>query len=590
MPTLRSYLRYSTKPQALGQTERRQVEKMRQWAIDHEYDFDDSYRDPATSGFRGVHRRTGALGRFLGDVRTGQIPATDLLGIESFDRLTREHSFDAYDLFHEVINSGVTVIVQSLGFMRFNREIMLTEPHLQHLVIAEMNRSHAESERKQEVSLDNRAAERREARLAKIPVTARCPPWLQLPRIVDGTKRERVEQRARRKWIRLHDKEATVVLIFTLAADGYSAARIANYLNDEGIVTLTGTPRWSRGQVQHILNNKSVIGVYQPCRYIEDPKGYKGRRRVADGEGEVDDYYPRIITDYLWQRARDGISGRAVPSSRGRKGTTVTNLLSGLGVCGLDECGSSVHYINTSRRYGDHPYLRCSRSLQHGACTNNGGFPYLALEPLLFRIYDFNRAFAELVPVTSDTTDIELAEKTALLDRKRKARAALEIDIDAFDAGEQRERMRDRLNVHAREIKQLEQERGELERQTRIAQHTSDKDFAARFAQAKELIASTDPEERYVARTKVAQSFRQIIERVTLHPNKVLVIRIKRGPRGGNQTEYVLSPKGIEELRVVVPDGQRITPEAMFFDRTVPMSDIHEAALRLVQAKSKDIT
>jgi DNA invertase Pin-like site-specific DNA recombinase len=274
---LHSYLRMSTSPQALGNSERRQVDKMRDWTLARGAIFDDTFRDIA-SGFYGAHRRHGSLARFLEAVRNGDLlPKGRALGIESFDRLTREHSWDADTLIHEIIDSGITVVIESLGFLILTRERMLREPHLQHLIIAETTRARAESERKQGMSLDNRSAEHREARTSKRPVTARCVPWLRLPR-QEGTKAERVQQRATRSWIMIEERKSVVILIFEMTADGFSASDIANHLHANGVATFTGTPRWQRHQIQWILGNEATIGVYVP---VTTSRIATGKRVVA---------------------------------------------------------------------------------------------------------------------------------------------------------------------------------------------------------------------------------------------------------------------------------------------------------------------
>jgi hypothetical protein len=49
MATAHSYLRYSCPEQALGDSERRQIENARQWAAANGHDYDDSYRDPVSA-------------------------------------------------------------------------------------------------------------------------------------------------------------------------------------------------------------------------------------------------------------------------------------------------------------------------------------------------------------------------------------------------------------------------------------------------------------------------------------------------------------------------------------------------------------
>jgi hypothetical protein len=54
-------LRFSTPEQALGDSERRQIDDTRRWAAASGYDFSDSYRAPGISGFRGKHEAAAGI-------------------------------------------------------------------------------------------------------------------------------------------------------------------------------------------------------------------------------------------------------------------------------------------------------------------------------------------------------------------------------------------------------------------------------------------------------------------------------------------------------------------------------------------------
>jgi DNA invertase Pin-like site-specific DNA recombinase len=549
---LHSYLRFSTPEQALGHSERRQVDRLREWTLARGAVFDDSYRDPGVSGFHGGHRRHGGLGRFLEAVRTGRLdPKGRALGIESFDRLTREYAWDADTLLHEILDSGITVVVVSLGFLVLWRERMLREPSLQHLLIAEMTRSRLESGRKQEMSLDNRAAERREARTMKRPATARCPPWLSLPR-QEGTKAQRVYQRAVREWTVIADRARIVVLIFEMAASGFSASDIANHLNANHIATFTGKALWRRHQVQWILANKAVIGVYEPGHYVEDPDRPRGRRRVKDTDGAIEAYYPAIVTEDLWRRARRVVEGHSI-SGRGRKGTTLTNLVSGLGVCQL--CGSKLHYANG--------YLRCSLSLERG-CTNNIGFPYWRLEPFLMALDDLSESVANLFPQApqTDTAKEIVAELEAEIARKNEAMVQM-VRSFAGKTGAQAEAamtVMDELNADIARLKQrLAEARDQLSRNG-PDERTG---FLARFRAAKGLLCSDDPQELHDSRIRLSQEFHRLIECIILHPAKqrsadrYVTVHLKPDA-DGIRTSYALSPQTLVGIHQGLPDSRTV--------------------------------
>jgi hypothetical protein len=72
------------------------------------------------------------------------------------------------------------------------------------------------------------------------------------------------------------------------------------------------------------------------------------------------------------------------------------------------------------------------------------------------------------------------------------------------------------------------------------------------------MIESDDQDERYLARAKVAQEFRRIIDVVELHDDRRITVRTK--PDGhGWQTEYLLTSETIESVRVILPNGQTTT-------------------------------
>ena len=108
-----SYVRMSTQRQLRGDSLRRQLEKSRAFADEHSLLLDDSLQDLGVSAWKGKNARSGALGRFLVMVETGEIPRGSYLLIESLDRLSREAVPDALTLFMAIINAGI--VIATLG-------------------------------------------------------------------------------------------------------------------------------------------------------------------------------------------------------------------------------------------------------------------------------------------------------------------------------------------------------------------------------------------------------------------------------------------------------------------------------------------
>src|SRR5664279_1044428 len=145
-----SYIRFSTPEQALGESERRQLEKARAWAKAKGLVFDESLRlaDRGLSGYHGAHRKGGALGQFLAMVQAGEIPRGSILLVENIDRLGRE---GVYKMFKKVIfdllESGIEI--QTLDPERRYNEESINGNQIFELIV-DLQRSHRESQVKSE--------------------------------------------------------------------------------------------------------------------------------------------------------------------------------------------------------------------------------------------------------------------------------------------------------------------------------------------------------------------------------------------------------------------------------------------------------
>jgi len=179
------------------------------------HDYDDSYRDPATSAFRSKNRALGMLGQFFDDVRSGKIPKGDLLLTESFDRLSRDEPLKAFDLFRELVECGIILVT---GFLTgspqtYSRERLKREPWALHSVLGEMIRAHSEPLNKSERVAASHDKKRRDGR----ENGQECPAWLDLS--TDCTR-----------YLVNEERGAIVRRIFTEAASGLGNLQIANRL------------------------------------------------------------------------------------------------------------------------------------------------------------------------------------------------------------------------------------------------------------------------------------------------------------------------------------------------------------------------
>src|SRR5262245_14110868 len=93
-----SYVRFSKKDQAGGDSLRRQTEATQAYCDRKGLKLDDRFclRDLGVSAFNGTNAVKGALAGFLEGVRTGRVPKGSALIVENLDRLSRAHFEEAF--------------------------------------------------------------------------------------------------------------------------------------------------------------------------------------------------------------------------------------------------------------------------------------------------------------------------------------------------------------------------------------------------------------------------------------------------------------------------------------------------------------
>lgn len=145
---------------------------------------------------------------------------------------------------------------------------------------------------------------------------------------------------ADRTRIELNPGRAAVVFrIFEEVASGMGALVIAGRLNSEGVKTFGLSDKWIASSISKILRNRAVLGEYR-ARSLNN--GIK-----MDVGDPVPDYYPRVISDELFQQVDVALKAN-LAKGRGRKGVQFTNLFSGLLFCGI--CGSKMRFQNQQSR------------------------------------------------------------------------------------------------------------------------------------------------------------------------------------------------------------------------------------------------
>ncbi len=392
-PKAYSYLRFSTPDQMKGDSERRQLDAARRYAREHELELDEelTFHDLGVSAFRGKNANVGMLARFRRAVEDDIVEPGSFLLVEDFDRLSRMSPWDAFPVFQEIINSGITVVTLKDGEI-WRKEALQANPLLLMKSLFAMWNGHNESVKKSARVADAMAAKRR--KLVAGEPTARPykrmgPAWT-------------VYDDASKSFVAIPERVEVVRAIFAKADAGAGIDRIARQLNEAGAPTWGEGKRrakfWRGSYIRKILINKAVIGTFTPHTIGRDE--VTGARRDNPLE-PIPNYYPTIVEPEVFER----VSGRVgTTAARGRNaGRLPTSLVAGVAKCA--RCGSSMLLVKKGKPpknpYG---YLVCSK-----AHAKAHGCEYLAVryETVVEALRANARTIIEEAPRGADTAELE---------------------------------------------------------------------------------------------------------------------------------------------------------------------------------------
>lgn len=169
-------------------------------------------------------------------------------------------------------------------------------------------------------------------------------------------------------------EEAEIVrLIFRLYLEGYSAGKISQYLEKNGIKTATGQDRWYDSVIFKMLRNEKYMGdALLQKTYTVD---FMTKKRVIN-KGIVPQYYVEddhepIIPKELFYRVQEELARRAsmnkaaVTRKKNRRSKFSSEYaLTGLLFCG--DCGQEYRRVTWSRNGKKKIVWRCSNRLTNG--------------------------------------------------------------------------------------------------------------------------------------------------------------------------------------------------------------------------------
>lgn len=475
-----SYRRFSSGRQAAGHSLQRQTESAHRWCLEHGYKLDESLAlaDLGVSAYSGDNVARGALSGFLNAVESGRVPKGSILLLESLDRLTRVAIPEAVGLLTSIVRSGVRVVSMLDGTEWNNETINDTASFM--LSVVFFSRAHEESATKaKRVS----AAFQRK-RDAGLPVVSHGhgPGW--------ATPRS-----DRQSWEVDASKASVVRRVFELAALGKGGIAISRQANQEGWQLpwrdrANTNPRWAHSGVSRLPRDRRVLGEWQPKRMVAG--------RLTSSGDAVKDYFPRVVSEELWQRVQSSLGGRVGPLRlRGIR----ADVFSGLLFC---QCGERMDRKSPSGR----GYARYYCLGRKNGATECSPLP----ESLLLGSVLPTMAQVHHKAFNPDNVAEEARQRLALA-KSKFAHASDKADrlLAAVEDSGHSELLLRRLAAVEDERTRAEAEIG-LAEVTLSAIPMLDRDFGAELAKA--AVASVAAKADVEGRQRLAQALTQVVVRI----------------------------------------------------------------------------
>ncbi|EHM6953336.1 recombinase family protein [Vibrio parahaemolyticus] len=314
MPSkLYSYQRCSMPSQIKGDSVRRQTSFAREYALQHNLEFQDkAFSDLGVSGWKS--RRRSGLESLLQAIENNEIKANDVIFIENLDRLTRKGFQETNDLIKAIVSHGVILHVQSDSLTLNKQSLNDFTSIIRVAIMADLafKESQKKSERLSEVKAQKRkrAIEDNEAQARKLPF------WISYEKET--------------KSYAFNEHVETVKLICKMRLEGQSDGKICLFLNEQGITTIRNRP-WHESSVRNVYKHPAVYGAYQTMRSIRtDPDDHTSIKFIKDTL--VPDHYPAVISKYEYENLNPTNAKRGAQSNH--------NHLKRLVKCG--HCGNAL--------------------------------------------------------------------------------------------------------------------------------------------------------------------------------------------------------------------------------------------------------
>jgi DNA invertase Pin-like site-specific DNA recombinase len=311
-----SYDRFSDPKQGHGESEGRQDRAFAGFCERHQLQpSTEHFIDRGKSGYHDTHYRKGDMGRLVelaksGAFRVQKGSPSYVLVVEAWDRLGRLRPDKAVKRISDLLRAGLKI-----GICRLDDIFTLADfgTHKWVTLCVFVQLAYEESKQKSERLADVWDQRRKRAREKGELLPSTVPAWLQ---VVNG------------KYKIIPERKKVIERIFQLSRDGYGLTLIVKTLDNEGVPAFGDKPAvyqrkrgqfsglWNRSYVRLILNDRRVLGEYQPMVTVLETVKDKDGNPIKDADGnEVDrltetkggdpmkGYFPRIISDEVFAAA-----------------------------------------------------------------------------------------------------------------------------------------------------------------------------------------------------------------------------------------------------------------------------------------------
>lgn len=484
-----SYIRFSSKKQAEGDSKRRQQSYAPDLCRERGWTLDDSLvlEDLGVPAFRGQNRFVGSLRAFLEGVQSGRIASGSILIIESLDRLTRQAVDLAYDLVRELLKAGITIctMVPEREYSPDKSADILQILEI-HFILA---RAHEESATKSARLSAVWGEKKRLAVADRKPLSSAVPAWLCL---------------GERGFELIPERAEVVKRMFRWCIEGWGPNRIAAALNKGPFAV----PSWGRSglwvvaYVRKILTGRAAIGEYQPRRLAEDG-------RMKPEGNPVSGYYKAVVTEEEWTAAQRAMKERK--GACGRPGERESNLFSGM-----------VYHAETQERLSVETRRANGRQYRYLSPYHWRGEKSAATKGLMISYWEFEsavlRAIGQLTP--ADVLGAG-ADEDGRLERIRKLQGeqtALVVKLENIERRaaepDQDEDMIPVLLGMAREVKTRKKEVDQQLKELKEEALTGRTETLGETQSLVGLLADTEGEEEERLRGRIKARLRSLVDSI----------------------------------------------------------------------------